>query len=254
MREGVAREDLFYTFEKGLFAYKPNPKEIKTGKKIGKHVLQSRNPLIGSYTECWCRKFFTNIAQGRGWDAVNGVVCSKLGLSQESPADLAFCTKGTKGGVEQDPKNIKLIFEVKMSIVNNYQLVDKHAKFCGDYRKHEGRPSFQRSDSMLKAIGKAINIRVSCAAASEIPIIILGNAPITKKYIDIVNDLKRAGVIQSFISVYPNPTADTIYGGGGGGCDPPSKLLAITTICPRTSKTLLMRTEISYRRCCPRKN
>lgn len=65
-----------------------------------------------------------------------------------------------------------------------------------------------RSDSMLKAIGKAINIRVSGYEASKIPIIVLGNTPISKKYINKVDNLKRAGIIQGFWSINPKPSDD----------------------------------------------
>ena len=53
----------------------------------------------------------------------------------------------------------------------------------GDYKQHKGNPSLLRSDSMLKAIGKSINIRVSGIASAKIPIIVLGNSPITDSYV-----------------------------------------------------------------------
>jgi len=58
---------------------------------------------------------------------------------------------------------------------------------------------------MLKAIGKSINIRVSSFAASKIPIIIVGNTPITKSYYKKVDHLKRNGIIQGFWSINPVP-------------------------------------------------
>jgi hypothetical protein len=58
---------------------------------------------------------------------------------------------------------------------------------------------------MLKAIGKSINIRVSGFEASKIPIIIIGNTPITKSYYEKVDYLKRNGIIQGFWSVNPKP-------------------------------------------------
>jgi len=64
-----------------------------------------------------------------------------------------------------------------------------------------------RSDSMLKAIGKSINTRVSGRIEStKIPIVILGSSPITNSYKSKVDFLKQAGVIQGFISLYPNLT------------------------------------------------
>lgn len=73
------------------------------------------------------------------------------------------------------PEEVKLIFEVKMSLVWNWQYDNTTGNIIeiGDYRTHQGRPSFTRSDSILKAIGKGIDIRVSNVKASKIPFIIL---------------------------------------------------------------------------------
>ena len=79
----------------------------------------------------------------------------------------------------------------------------------GDFKTHKGNPGLLRSDSMLKAIGKSINIRVSSHDASKIPIIILGNTPITQSYISKVDHLYHAGIIQGFWSVNPNPLDNT---------------------------------------------
>ncbi|MEA3324531.1 MAG: hypothetical protein U9Q37_05250, partial [Euryarchaeota archaeon] len=49
------------------------------------------------------------------------------------------------------------------------------------------------------------NIRVSGFQASKIPIIIIGNTPISENYYPKVDHLKQAGVIQGFYSVNPNP-------------------------------------------------
>jgi len=62
-----------------------------------------------------------------------------------------------------------------------------------------------RSDSMLKAIGKSINIRVSGFAASKIPIVIIGNTPVTSSYHEKVDHLKQSGIVQGFWSVNPAP-------------------------------------------------
>ncbi len=87
--------------------------------------------------------------------------------------------------------------------MNNYIFKNNTINYIGDYCSHRGTPSLLRSDSMLKAIGKAINIRVSGYASAQIPLIILGNTPITRHYRKKVDFLKRAGIIQSFISLYP---------------------------------------------------
>ena len=79
-------------------------------------------------------------------------------------------------------------------------------KYLGDYHVHKGNPSFLRSDSMLKAIGESINIRVSGLAGTKIPIFILGNTPINESYKSKVDFLKTSGVVQGFLSLNPNPT------------------------------------------------
>lgn len=164
---------------------------------------QARNALIGANTERWCKDLFSDIARQNGLYAVNGVVCNEIGLSPQSAADLAFCTTNN---TIQSPDNIKLIFEIKMGIVNNYVYNENNFNWCGDYTSHKGNPSLLRSDSMLKAIGKSINLRVDSSLGKKIPIIILGNSPITRNYVDKVDCLKKSGVIQKFISLYPNPT------------------------------------------------
>ncbi len=205
----AAPEQLFYRLEDGFFAYAPK------GKTTEKQTLQSRNSLIGQFTEKWCKDFLHPIAEKFGLFAVNGVVCPALSITESSRADIAFCTTPS---TEQQPQDIKLIIEVKMSIVNNYQYTTgQKIHFVGDYKTHKGVPSILRSDSMLKAIGKAINIRTTGVASSQIPILILSNSPITKSYVEKVDFLKNSGVIQGFISVYPNPTQDCILKTPNGG-------------------------------------
>ena len=201
MKNFASPEQLFYKLTDGYFAYVPK------GKSAEGQTLQSRNSLIGQYTEKWSKDFFQPIAKGLELYAVNSVVCPELGLSTQSDADLAFCTTNE---TQQKAENIKLLFEIKMSIVNNYKFENDKVNFVGDYKTHKGNPSILRSDSMLKAIGKSINIRVSGTESTKIPIIILGNSPITKNYSKKVDFLKKAGIIQSFISLYPHPTNNFI--------------------------------------------
>ncbi len=138
----------------------------------------------------------------------------ELDLTTQSDADLAFCTTNE---TRQKAENIKLIFEIKMSIVNNYKFDNNKINFVRDYKTHKGNPSVLRSDSMLKAIGKSINIRVSGTESMKIPIIILGNSPITKNYSKKVDLLNSAGIIQSFVSLYPNPSNNFIRNTEGNG-------------------------------------
>ena len=65
--------------------------------------------------EKWCKDFFQPIAESLELFALNSAVCPELGLTNQSDADLAFCTTNDK---HQNAENIKLLFEIKMSIVN----------------------------------------------------------------------------------------------------------------------------------------
>lgn len=192
-------EQLFYKLSAGHYAYIPK------GSDAEGQTLQSRNALIGQFTEKWAKNILSPIAKDFELYAINGVICEELGLSRQSSADVAFCTSEN---TEQRAENIKLLFEVKMSVVSNYKYENrsKSISFVGDYKTHKGNPSLLRSDSMLKAIGKSINIRVSGQSSTKIPIIVLGNSPITDSYKDKVDFLKISGVIQGFLSLNPNPT------------------------------------------------
>lgn len=198
LKNFASPEQIFYNLKDGYFAYVPKSSDAKG------QTLQSRNSLIGQFTEKWCKTLFEPIAKKFGLYAVNSVICEEIGLSRQSSADLAFCTTNT---TIQKPENIKLLFEIKMSVVSNYRFThpDK-VEYIGDYKQHKGNPALLRSDSMLKAIGKSINIRVSGVASAKIPIIILGNSPITNSYIKKVDFLKTSGVIQGIWSLNPQPT------------------------------------------------
>jgi len=195
-------EQLFYSTKDGKF-YAYWPKNYDGAKT----TLQSRNALIGSYTEKWSTDLFSDIAEAIGAYSVQGVISEEIGLTGQSPADVAICKQK---GVIQKPEDILMIIEVKMSVVWNWELIAKgntnfELSCIGDYRTHQGNPGLLRSDTMLKAIGKSINVRVSGFAASQIPIIILGNTPITKSYHSKVDHLKKNGIIQGFWSVNPKP-------------------------------------------------
>ncbi len=198
LKNFASPEQLFYNLQSGYYAYVPK------GADAEGQTLQSRNSLIGQFTEKWSKTIFEPIAKELGLFVVNSVVCNELGLSRQSSADLAFCTTNQ---TIQRPENIKLLFEIKMSVVSNYKFAQPNkVEFIGDYKQHKGNPALLRSDSMLKAIGKSINIRVSGIASTKIPIIILGNSPITDSYIKKVDFLKTSGVIQGFWSLNPQPT------------------------------------------------
>ena len=86
LKNFASPEQLFYHLKDGYFAYVPK------GKSAEGQTLQSRNSLIGQYTEKWSKDFFKPIAESLGLYAVNNVICPELGLTSRSDADLAFCT------------------------------------------------------------------------------------------------------------------------------------------------------------------
>lgn len=200
MRGFTAPEQLFYLTDDNRFlAYWP--KNYK-GKKS---TLQSRNSLIGQFTETWISELIQNCVTVQDLFAIQGAVCEEIELTRKSPADVVVARKKS---IHLNPEDILAIFEVKMSVVWNWELEDDKLICLGDYRTHQGIPGLLRSDSMLKAIGKAINIRVSSHRASTIPIIVIGNTPITDSYLGKVDHLKTAGITQGFWSINPKPLDD----------------------------------------------
>lgn len=194
--EKMTPQKLFYALNNEYYAYIPK------GVSSQNQTLQSRNSYIGAFTEKWCKDLFDPIARQMNLFAVNNVVCEEICLSSNSNADLAFCVTDSK---MQKPEDIKLLFEVKMSIVSNYKYSEPNSlTYVGDYSSHKGQPSLLRSDSMFKAIGKSINVRVSSVAGQKIPLIVLGNSPITDHYVSKVDMLKESGVIQGFWSLSPD--------------------------------------------------
>ena len=191
---------IFYFINNKYYAYIPK------GLSSNGIVLNSRNSLIGNWTEKWVCNFLQNIAKKNNLYAVQGVICEELGLTKSSPADLVFSNSQQN---IQKPENIKIIFEIKMSIINNYSYNLGLIDFLGDYSTHKGNPSLLRSDSMLKAIGKSANIRTNILS-SKIPIVIIGNSPISNYYIEKVDSLKKMGIIQGFCSIYPDPKENCI--------------------------------------------
>lgn len=197
MRDFASPGQLFYlTNDNRFLAYWPK------GYKGKKSTLQSRNSLIGQFTETWINQLIQNCVKAQNLFAVQGAVCEEIELTGKSPADVVIARKKS---VHLNPEDILVIFEVKMSVVWNWELKNSQLICLGDYKTHQGNPGLLRSDSMLKAIGKAINIRVSSHRASTIPIIVIGNTPITDSYHDKVDHLKTSGITQGFWSINPQP-------------------------------------------------
>ncbi|MBI4619641.1 MAG: hypothetical protein HY739_05720 [Desulfobacterales bacterium] len=194
-------EQLFYVTDKNRYlAYWPKGYDGK------KSTLQSRNALIGNFTEKWTTDLIQEVVIDKGLFAVQGAICDEIALTNMSPADVVI---SKSKNINQRPEEIVAIIEVKMSIVWNWELQGGKTLSCiGDYKTHQGNPGLLRSDSMLKGIGKSINIRVSSFKAATIPIIVMGNTPITNSYYPKVDHLKVAGIIQGFWSVNPQPLDD----------------------------------------------
>lgn len=199
--EVASPEQLFYTTkDKKYYSYWPkNYKGAKT-------TLQSRNAFIEAYTEKWTCELLKEVAKELNAYAVRNMVCEELELTKSSPADVAICKTDS---VIQKPQDIIAIFEVKMSVVWNWELLKNNSKFSikclGDFKTHQGNPGLLRSDSMLKAIGKSITVRISSLESAKIPIIVLGNTPVTKSYYSKIDNLRNYGIIQGFWSLNPTP-------------------------------------------------
>jgi len=188
---------LFYTSDDGkMYAYWP------LGYTGEKSTLQSRNTYVGGFTELWTKHLLDEYARSKGYYAVQGAICEEIGLPSKSAADVAICKSSSQ---KQKSDDIVAVFEVKMSIVWNWEFKNGNLIKIGDYSTHQGNPGLLRSDSMLKAIGKSINVRISSPDSKHIPLIILGNTPITKSYESKVDNLKTSGVVQGFWSLNPNP-------------------------------------------------
>jgi hypothetical protein len=211
IRSSTSLDKLFYlTNNNRYLAYWP---KNYTGKKS---TIQGRNSLIGQFTETWTNELIQNCVRTGNLFAVQGAVCEEIGLTKRSPADIVIALKES---VNLNPEDILVIFEVKMSIVWNWELKNDELICLGDYKTHQGNPGLLRSDSMLKAIGKASTIRVSNHRSSTIPIIVIGNTPITDSYLGKVDHLKTSGIIQGFWSINPKPldkqnTLETTNGKG----------------------------------------
>lgn len=190
---------LFYRTNDGRYvAYWPK------GYRGPKSTLQSRNSLIGDFTEKWVFNLFSSLIDDENLHVIRQARIPSLGITSRSPADIVIA--------EEDKKilkasEVKVIFEVKMSIVWNWQYDESsdEVKEIGDFRTHQGKPSFTRSDSILKAIGKCIDIRVSNSQSSKIPLIVIGNAPLSNGFSKKADHLKNAGIMQGFWSLNPFP-------------------------------------------------
>ena len=135
LKNYAAPEQLFYSTAEGKYlAYWPK------GYKGPKTTLQSRNALIGSFTEKWVANLIKNIVDSKNYFVVQGAICKKIGLTSASSADVII----SKSGTTSNANNILLIIEVKMSIVWNGSISTK-IKLFTQVKNASGNPGLLRS-------------------------------------------------------------------------------------------------------------
>lgn len=78
-------EQLFYVTDSGKHvAYWPKSYDGT------KSTLQSRNALIGNFTEKWTTDLIQGVVKDKGLFAVQGAICNEIALSNMSPADVVI--------------------------------------------------------------------------------------------------------------------------------------------------------------------
>jgi hypothetical protein len=175
-------------------------------KQLAVSEFNQRNAIVADATERFALQLFqyvvnnSNYLKGKFFVKRN-VECPQLELRGRTKADLAILDKNLEGAVS--PERIKGIFEVKMSIIWNWSDRDRGQPLA-DYDGHAGRPSIYRTDSILKAIGKAAITR-ACKGSERIPFVVVGNTPPPVEYRDKVDGTVRSGLIQRWISLTSAP-------------------------------------------------
>ena len=170
-------------------------------------TLNSRNAVVGAKTETFAKNILSSALKelrpqlSQDLFVRQGVICPSLGLKGGSGADLAIVTQ-EKGG-PMPASAIKCLFEVKMSFIWNWH-EENLTSPTADYDSHFGRPSIFRTDSILKAIGKA-GITRSYVGSEGIPFIVVGNTPPPPGYRTNIDRTVSSGLIQKWISLTPNP-------------------------------------------------
>ncbi len=190
-------DQLFYRVGDRYFFYLPN--DIKGQGQ----VMQARNPWVGEFTEKWAEQFLKPIVERLGLYVVRGAIVHEWGLFRQRAADLVICCTPQKSQ-RVDPKAVVAVVEVKMSIVWNWEWKSESGEIvcAGNFGTHQGRPSVQRSDTVLKALGKAVEVRGKGFGGA---FFVLCNTPIPDDYQTQIDGCKRIGIIQGFISVNPQP-------------------------------------------------
>ena len=177
----------------------------KVGLKIGNS--NERNAVVGNKTEGFALRLLETVTKELCSEleqelfAKRQVICPELGFKRKSAADLAILSQDLNGLVPASA--IKCLFEVKMSFIWNWH-EDDLSQPTSDYDGSHGRPSIYRTDSILKAIGKA-SITRNYPGGERIPFIVIGNTPPPTGYRASVDKTVSSGLIQKWISLTPKP-------------------------------------------------
>ena len=193
--------------EKAFFRDKsPNCPVCKDTLSVGN--TNKRNAVVGSRTETFALSLLQSVVKGLREDlgqdlfAKRGVICPALGLKGQSAADLAILNQDLDGPVPAS--SVRCLIEVKMSFIWNWKK-DLTQPFA-DYDGCSGRPSIFRTDSILKAIGKAAITR-GYPGGERVPFIVVVNTPPPVGYRENIGKTVNSGLIQKWISLTPNPLA-----------------------------------------------
>lgn len=169
-------------------------------------AFNQRNAIVADATERFALSLFSHAVDTSAelsgkFFVKRSVVSPQLEFQGATSADMAILNEDLDGPVP--PEKIECIFEVKMSVIWNWAESDRKQP-TADYDSHAGRPSIFRTDSILKAIGKAAITR-SCPGSERIPFIVVGNTPPPPNYRDKVDGTVKAGLIQKWLSLAPAP-------------------------------------------------
>jgi hypothetical protein len=177
---------LFYFTEEGRWLF-----YWEKGYKGKKYTLQQRNSLIGKMGEKWFLSILERVG-GEGWEIVHNWRGEGYGLPRGSEGDIVLLV----GGVP------KIVFEVKISFLWNWEYIPKEGRVRRVEGKHLGVPSLLRSDSFLKGIGKGVKIKVS-PEGRKIGYWLIGNTPIGKRGMETLPRIINSGIIDKVVSVGP---------------------------------------------------
>jgi hypothetical protein len=176
------------------------------GDKLTVRVAQDRNVPVSAFTEKLALQTVQEAVDKHYKEkffVARGVKCPELSLTGGSGADLAILRRQDTKDLK--PDDVAAVIEVKMSLIWNWK--PGTDKPCADYDQHGGRPSFYRTDSLLKAIGKGAVLRAT-PASSRIPYLVIGNCPPPKGYYEDLDGAVKSGLVQKFISITPSPLTD----------------------------------------------